>query len=58
VLGAMILEFFGQPCRSSSAAGAEFLFLDMDTPHTMETLKGLIAGCRGIGLCAIVRVPA
>ena len=60
VLGAMILEFFVPALpQLTRAAGAEFLFLDMEhTGATMETLKSVIAGCRGIGLAPIVRVPA
>ena len=60
VLGAMILEFFVPALpQLVKAAGAEFLFLDMEhTGVSMETLKGLIAGCRGVGVAPIVRVPA
>jgi 2-dehydro-3-deoxyglucarate aldolase/4-hydroxy-2-oxoheptanedioate aldolase len=60
VFGAMILEFFVPALpQLVKAAGAEFLFLDMEhTGISFETLKGLIAGCRGIGLPPIVRVPA
>src|SRR5436853_2774513 len=60
VFGAMILEFFVPALpQLVKAAGAEFLFLDMEhTGISLETLKGIIAECRGIGLAPIVRVPA
>ena len=58
--GTMTFEFFtpGYPaiCRE---AGAEFILYDMEhSGVTIETLKGQIAACRGIGLTPMVRVPA
>ncbi len=59
VSGAMIFEFFapGMP-QVLKAAGCEFALFDME--HTglgFETLKMLVAGCRGIGLAPLARVP-
>ncbi len=60
VIGAMILEFFVPALpQLVKVAGAEFLFLDMEhTGISLESLKPIIAACRGIGLASIVRVPA
>ena len=59
VSGAMIFEFFapGMP-QVLKASGCEFALFDME--HTglgFETLKMLVAGCRGIGIEPLVRVP-
>ncbi len=60
VIGAMILEFFVPALpQLIKVAGAEFVFFDMEhTGISLETLKSMIAACRGIGLAPIVRVPA
>lgn len=60
VFGTMVMEFFapGLP-QIVRAAGADFALFDME--HTgvgIETLKGQVAACRGIGLTPLVRVPA
>ena len=58
--GTMVFEFFtaGMP-QIAKAAGAEFVLFDMEhSGVTIETLKGQIAACRGIGLVPMVRVPA
>ena len=58
--GTMVFEFFtpGMP-QIVKAAGAEFILFDMEhSGVTIETLKGQIAACRGIGLVPMVRVPA
>ncbi len=57
--GPMIFEFFtpGLPAIIA-ACGADFALFDME--HTglgFETLKMLCAGCRGLGLAPLVRVP-
>jgi 2-dehydro-3-deoxyglucarate aldolase/4-hydroxy-2-oxoheptanedioate aldolase len=60
VFGTMVFEFFtpGMP-QIAKAAGAEFILFDMEhSGVTIETLKGQIAACRGIGLTPMVRVPA
>lgn len=59
VPGAFLLEFFtpGMP-QVLKAAGCEFAIFDME--HTglgFETVKMLFAGCRGIGIEPMVRVP-
>ncbi len=59
VRGAMVFEFFspGMP-QVLKAAGCEFALFDME--HTglgFETLKQLVAGCRGIGIAPLARVP-
>lgn len=58
--GPMIFEFFtpGMPAIIA-ATGADFALFDME--HTglgFETLKHLVAGCRGIGVAPLVRIPA
>ena len=58
--GTMVFEFFtpGMP-QVAKAAGAEFVLFDMEhSGVTIETLKGQLAACRGIGLVPMVRVPA
>src|SRR3982751_6655425 len=58
--GTMVFEFFtpGMP-QIVKAAGAEFVLFDMEhSGVTIETLKGQIAACRGIGITPMVRVPA
>jgi 2-keto-3-deoxy-L-rhamnonate aldolase RhmA len=59
VTGALVIEFFspGMP-QVLNAAGCEFALFDME--HTglgFETLKGLFAGCRGLEITPLVRVP-
>jgi 2-keto-3-deoxy-L-rhamnonate aldolase RhmA len=58
--GPMIFEFFtaGMPAIIA-ATGADFALFDME--HTglgFETFKQLVAGCRGMGVAPLVRVPA
>jgi 2-dehydro-3-deoxyglucarate aldolase/4-hydroxy-2-oxoheptanedioate aldolase len=56
----MVFEFFtpGMP-QIVKAAGADFILFDMEhSGVTIESLKGQIAACRGIGLVPMVRVPA
>lgn len=57
--GSMAMEFLtpGLPAIMA-AAGAEFGLFDMEhTGASQETMKSLIAGCRGINVAPIVRVP-
>lgn len=57
--GSMAMEFLtpGLPAIMA-AAGAEFGLFDMEhTGASLETMKSLIAGCRGINVAPIVRVP-
>jgi 2-dehydro-3-deoxyglucarate aldolase/4-hydroxy-2-oxoheptanedioate aldolase len=57
--GTMVFEFFtpGMP-QIAKAAGAEFILFDMEhSGVSIETLKGQIAACRGIGITPMVRVP-
>jgi 2-keto-3-deoxy-L-rhamnonate aldolase RhmA len=59
VTGAMIFEFFapGMP-QVLKAAGCEFALFDMEHAGLgFETLKMLAAGCRGIGIEPLARVP-
>ncbi len=58
--GPMIFEFFtpGMPAIVA-ATGADFALFDME--HTglgFETFRHLAAGCRGLGVAPLVRVPA
>lgn len=58
--GTMIFEFFvpGLPAIVA-ATGAEFILFDMEhTGASFETIKAQCAGCRGLGLAPLVRVPA
>ena len=58
--GAMIFEFFspGMP-QIVKAAGAEFVLFDMEhSGITIETVKVMMAACRGLGITPGVRVPA
>jgi 2-keto-3-deoxy-L-rhamnonate aldolase RhmA len=58
--GTMAFEFFtpGLPAIAA-AAGAEFLLLDMEhSGAAMETIKAVVAGCRGLELVPLARVPA
>src|SRR5215471_7296863 len=58
--GTMAFEFFtpGLPAVAA-AAGAEFLLLDMEhSGASMETMKAVFAGCRGLDLVPMARVPA
>jgi 2-keto-3-deoxy-L-rhamnonate aldolase RhmA len=59
VFGPMIFEFFspGMPAIVAGS-GADFILFDME--HTglgYETLKHMIAGCRGLDVAPLVRVP-
>ena len=57
--GSMAMEFLtpGLP-TIMAAAGAEFGLFDMEhTGASLETMKSMIAGCRGINVAPIVRVP-
>ena len=57
--GPMIMEFFsaGMPAVIA-ATGADFALFDMEhTGASLETMKTMIAGCRGLGLAPLVRVP-
>lgn len=57
--GTMAMEFLtpGLPAIIAST-GAEFGLFDMEhTGAGLETMKMLIAGCRGIGVAPLVRVP-
>lgn len=57
--GSMAMEFLtpGLPAIMA-AAGAEFGLFDMEhTGAGLETMKTMIAGCRGIGVAPLVRVP-
>jgi 2-keto-3-deoxy-L-rhamnonate aldolase RhmA len=59
VTGAMIFEFFapGMP-QVLKAAGCAFALFDMEHAGLgFETLKMLVAGCRGIGIEPLARVP-
>ncbi len=59
VAGAMVFEFFapGMP-QVLKAAGCEFALFDMEHAGLgFETLKMLAAGCRGIAIEPLVRVP-
>ena len=57
--GCMVMEFLvpGMPAIIA-AAGADFALFDMEhTGASLETMKAMVAGCRGIGLAPLVRVP-
>src|ERR1700692_2055202 len=57
--GCMVMEFFspGMPAIIA-ATGADFALFDMEhTGASLETMKTMIAGCRGLGLAPLVRVP-
>jgi 2-keto-3-deoxy-L-rhamnonate aldolase RhmA len=57
--GSMVMEFLvpGMPAIVA-ATGADFALFDMEhTGATLETMKAMVAGCRGIGLAPLVRVP-
>ena len=59
VAGAMVFEFFapGMP-QVLKSAGCEFALFDMEHAGLgFETLKMLAAGCRGVGIEPLVRVP-
>jgi 2-dehydro-3-deoxyglucarate aldolase/4-hydroxy-2-oxoheptanedioate aldolase len=59
VAGAMVFEFFS-PGMSSILANAGCRFVLYDMEHTglgFETLKWLFAGCRGLPIEPMVRVP-
>jgi len=59
VRGAMVFEFFSPGVSQILAqAGAEFALFDME--HTglgLETLKSMVAACRGLPVAPMVRVP-
>ena len=57
--GTMVFEFFTPGMAQIMAAGgAEFALFDMEhTGASLETMKAMVAGCRGIGLAPLVRVP-
>ena len=59
VRGAMVFEFFSPGIgRILELAGAEYALFDME--HTglgLETLKSLCAGCRGLSVAPMARVP-
>jgi 2-keto-3-deoxy-L-rhamnonate aldolase RhmA len=59
VLGAMVFEFFTPGiAKMALLAGAEFILFDME--HTglgFETLKTMVATCRGLGIAPLARVP-
>jgi 2-dehydro-3-deoxyglucarate aldolase/4-hydroxy-2-oxoheptanedioate aldolase len=59
VRGAMVFEFFTPGVAKMAAlAGAEFALFDME--HTglgLETLKTMVATCRGLGIAPMTRVP-
>src|SRR3954447_22031592 len=58
-LGCMVMEFFspGMPAIIA-ATGADFALFDMEhTGASLETMKAMVAGCRGLGLAPLVRVP-
>ena len=57
--GCMVMEFLvpGMPAIIA-ATGADFALFDMEhTGASLETMKAMVAGCRGIGLVPLVRVP-
>ncbi len=57
--GCMVMEFLtpGMPAIIA-ATGADFALFDMEhTGATLETMKAMVAGCRGLGLVPLVRVP-
>ena len=57
--GCMVMEFLvpGMPAIIA-ATGADFALFDMEhTGASLETMKAMVAGCRGIGLAPLVRVP-
>src|ERR1700709_964583 len=58
--GPMIFEFFTASMPAIIAtAGADFALFGMErTGLEFETLKYLVAGCRGSGVAPLVRVPA
>ena len=59
VPGAMVFEFFapGMP-QVLKVAGCEFALFDMEHSGLgFETLKALVAACRGVGIEPLVRVP-
>jgi 2-dehydro-3-deoxyglucarate aldolase/4-hydroxy-2-oxoheptanedioate aldolase len=59
-LGTFVFEFATDGmARIVAAAGAEFAVFDMEhTGHSVETIRGLIAGSRGTRLVPLVRIPA
>jgi 2-keto-3-deoxy-L-rhamnonate aldolase RhmA len=58
--GPMVFEFFSPGVPAIIAAtGADFALFDMEhTGLNFETFKFLVAGCRGLGVAPLVRVPA
>ncbi len=59
VRGAMVFEFFSPGMAQILArAGAEFALFDMEhTGLSLESLKSLVATCRGLPVAPMVRVP-
>ncbi|HWA80616.1 MAG TPA: aldolase/citrate lyase family protein [Acetobacteraceae bacterium] len=58
--GPMVFEFFsaGMPAIIATT-GADFALFDMEhTGLEFETFKHLVAGCRGMGVAPLARVPA
>ena len=58
-VGAMVFEFFspGMP-QILKVAGCEYVIFDLEHSGLgYETLKSLFAGCRGIGIMPLARVP-
>ncbi|MDF2621649.1 MAG: hpch/hpai aldolase [Xanthobacteraceae bacterium] len=58
--GPMVIEFFSPGLPAIVAAtGADFILYDMEHSGAgFETMKGQFAGCRGLGVAPLVRVPA
>jgi 2-dehydro-3-deoxyglucarate aldolase/4-hydroxy-2-oxoheptanedioate aldolase len=59
VVGAMVFEFFspGMP-QILKVAGCQYVIFDLEHSGLgYETLKSLFAGCRGIGITPLARVP-
>jgi 2-dehydro-3-deoxyglucarate aldolase/4-hydroxy-2-oxoheptanedioate aldolase len=57
--GTMVMEFFvpGMP-TIIAACGADFAVFDMEhTGAGLESMKAMVAGCRGVGVAPVVRVP-
>jgi 2-dehydro-3-deoxyglucarate aldolase/4-hydroxy-2-oxoheptanedioate aldolase len=59
VKGVMVFECFSPGVATlARLAGAEYVLYDMEhTGLSIETLKGLVATCRGLGVAPMARVP-
>jgi len=59
IKGVMVFECFSPGVATlARLAGAEYVLYDMEhTGLSIETLKGLIATCRGLGVAPMARVP-